>query len=322
MPTAEEQELVLWSLVINCFDPLAMMQLLNRNEIDTEKWDKCIGASQKPLVYAKHWFLDEVSPNWKALVSDDYRTVFPLTLKKHKGLPWLLQPLFCQQLGIFSAHDNPPVDEVLDFLPKASLGYHISLNMVHGDIQNRGIGRLKQNQFIDLDFNYDALHANYSKSTRKNLRKVQNDDLVFRQLKLPLLIEFFVREYGQLLGTPAKVFAIYQQVFNAATNHAASNAYGVFLDDKLLAAIGLIYDDLHIHTLMVASHEGKRHNALVFLIDQVIMKFSSSKRVFDFGGSDIESIAYFFAGFGANAEKYQIIKGSRWIPAFLLDRLI
>ena len=80
-----------------------MFKILKRNEIDTQKWDKCVNQNSSiPTIYANSWYLDIVSPNWKAAIWGDYETVFPLTIKyKYLFLPLLLQPVFSQQLGFF-----------------------------------------------------------------------------------------------------------------------------------------------------------------------------------------------------------------------------
>jgi hypothetical protein len=45
---------------------------LKHTEIDKQRWDKAIENSSFPSIYALSWYLDVVSPNWQALVSEDY----------------------------------------------------------------------------------------------------------------------------------------------------------------------------------------------------------------------------------------------------------
>ena len=79
-----------------------MIRYLRHNEIDREKWDACIAASENGLVYAYSWYLDVVHPEWEALVMDDYAAVMPLTGGRKFGVEYLFQPFFVQQLGAFS----------------------------------------------------------------------------------------------------------------------------------------------------------------------------------------------------------------------------
>ena len=79
--------------------------VLQRSEIDTKLWDKCIASSPFRRIYAFSWYLDAVTDGqWCALVSDDlYTAVMPYYPKRKWGIiPYIYRPFQCQQLGIFS----------------------------------------------------------------------------------------------------------------------------------------------------------------------------------------------------------------------------
>ena len=80
-----------------------MIRYLSHDEIDKPQWDACIEGSVNSLPYAASWWLDVVSPGWEALVSEDYRSVMPLTWHKKLGVYYLYQPYLTQQLGILQA---------------------------------------------------------------------------------------------------------------------------------------------------------------------------------------------------------------------------
>ena len=75
---------------------------LRHNEIDRQKWDKCILSSVNGIIYAFSWYLDIVCEGWQALVSNDYEAVMPLPAFRKYGINYLAQPFFTQQLGVFS----------------------------------------------------------------------------------------------------------------------------------------------------------------------------------------------------------------------------
>lgn len=85
-----------------------MIRYLSHSKIDKPQWDACIERSVNRLPYAVSWWLDVVSPGWEALVSDDYRSVMPLTWHKKLGIYYLYQPYLTQQLGIFSTQVITP----------------------------------------------------------------------------------------------------------------------------------------------------------------------------------------------------------------------
>ena len=79
-----------------------MIRYLTHKQIDKEQWDRCVLQSVNSLVYGLSWYLDLASPGWDALVEDDYQSVFPLTHKRKFSIPYLAQPFFTQQLGLFT----------------------------------------------------------------------------------------------------------------------------------------------------------------------------------------------------------------------------
>ena len=106
------------------------IEFLKRDDIDTTKWDNCIARSVNGIVYAYSWYLDIVAENWGALIADDYQAVFPLTYNKKYGISYIYQPLFTQQLGLFSVGSisHTLVSEFLQAIPSEFKFIAISLN--------------------------------------------------------------------------------------------------------------------------------------------------------------------------------------------------
>ena len=67
--------------------------------------------------------------------------------------------------------------------------------------------------------------------------------------------------------------------------------------------------------------EGKAKGAMHFLMDSFIRKYAGEKKVLDFGGSSVESVARFYKSFGAldyvylQIEKKSIFKLIKWIKS-------
>ncbi len=79
-----------------------MIKYLKHHEVAKDKWDECIDKAFNGIIYAYSWYLDLVSPEWEALIEDDYSIVFPLTQRNKNNINYLFQPVFTQQLGVFS----------------------------------------------------------------------------------------------------------------------------------------------------------------------------------------------------------------------------
>ena len=103
---------------------------LKHEEIDKYRWDKCVQESFNGIFYAFSFYLDEVCETWDALVADDYKAVMPIPKNTKFGITYSIQPLFCQQLGVFSCvHlDEKLVWSFLKEIPSAFQYVHLHLN--------------------------------------------------------------------------------------------------------------------------------------------------------------------------------------------------
>ena len=83
-------------------------KLINRNELDIQRWDKFIDQSPQQAMYAYSWYLDKVNPDWRAIIikkKENWEAVFPLPFGSKYGQEYALTPYFVQYLGIFLRPD-------------------------------------------------------------------------------------------------------------------------------------------------------------------------------------------------------------------------
>jgi hypothetical protein len=101
----------------------------------------------------------------------------------------------------------------------------------------------------------------------------------------------------------------------------AGKVFGVYDQFNILSAAALIvqYRNRSILLASASNEEGKRNSAMYYLLDRYFAAHAGENLTFDFEGSNIGSIAYFFSGFGSKATEYQRIKVNR-LP-FLLRLL-
>ena len=106
------------------------IEYLKHKEIDFSKWDDCISKSLNSIVYAYSWYLNIVAQEWDAIVVDDYKIVFPLAIGRKFGFTYTFQPLFTQQLGIFSPGiiDKQITQQIIKSIPERIKYLSISFN--------------------------------------------------------------------------------------------------------------------------------------------------------------------------------------------------
>jgi len=255
-----------------------------------------------------------VSPHWDALISKDYEYIMPLPVKYKYGLPYLVQPILTQQLGIFSKHtiDENLVQQFIKDLP--SFSYELNLNE-----QNFNSSAVAYPNFIlNLNQPYEQIAAQYSKNTKRNIEKSLKLDLkVKTRLELDDFLTFYYSVNKNYISAQQQIV---KKLIEKGIAENAMTLYGVYsAESELIAALCILYSARRItYLLPISNHEGKVSSAMFLLIDKIIRKEALNNVIFDFEGSRIEGIARFYKGFGATDHPYFVLK--RFRPSFLISK--
>lgn len=285
-----------------------MILYIKNRDIDRAKWDFCIQQSPNPLVYAMSWYLDIVCSGWAALVEDDYKLVFPLTWGSKFGISYLYQPMFTQQLGIFSVKSLPPekVNQIIQSLPDRYLLADINL---WNDIELKlsGAKVYERNNFqLNLDQEYSKIQDGYTSNTQRNIARARNSSLSIQELESdePILK---LKKENLKVGLKGKHFQKLKNLISYTREHNYGKVYGVLdSNSKLLASAFFIsYKNRLIYLLSASSKKGKETRAMFFLVDEIIRIKSGMNTLLDFEGSEIAGLARFFSGFGAENVTYR-----------------
>src|SRR5256885_4359876 len=94
------------------------LQYLDRSQVDTGKWDRCIDNASNGLIYAYSFYLDHMCTQWDALVLNDYEVVMPIPKRKKWGIQYVYQPAFIASLGVFGKNITREVfNEFIQAIP-------------------------------------------------------------------------------------------------------------------------------------------------------------------------------------------------------------
>lgn len=291
------------------------IRYIKQAEINKEMWDACIINSPNGLIYSRSWFLDAMTPNWDALVHKDYIAVMPLTISRKMGVSYLSQPPFSQQLGITGPIDfNEKITQT--FIDIASSKFplvEINLNFKN----EYPTGSMKCNLILDLEQPFETIRSAFRKdlisnSITANLRIEKSEDYEnvinsFKQLyldKIPHLKEKDFKRFLKVCRYASKTGHLFvRKVLNQ--------------NGKLLSNALFFKDEKRIYYMMSATFsEGKKFDANAYLLYNIIKEFSESKYVFDFEGSSIPSIKFFFKKFNPIEENYPIVRINN-LPPFI-----
>lgn len=304
--------LLCWTLLNQSF---MKIKHLRNSAIDYIRWDDCIAQSNNPLEYARTWYLDIVSPNWEALISEDYDFVMPLPTKSKYKIPYLVQPILTQQLGIFSKHEinDIIVQEFIKEIPYYS--YELNLN----ELNFYPKALIYPNFLLDLNQSYTQIASVYSKNTQRNIEKATKLNLkVEFNLSATDFLNFYYSVEKRFL--PVKQSVLKKLIEKGITKNSIALCGVYSANNELIAGVCLLISPHRItYLLPVSSAVGKVSSAMFILIDQLIQNEMGKNSILDFEGSRIEGIARFYKGFGAKNQPYYILKKFR--PSFLINKL-
>ncbi len=287
------------------------IRYIQRSAINATAWDASIAAAPNGMPYHYYCYLDTLCPRWDALVLNNYEAVMPLPWRRAWGISYLYQPAFLPQCGIIGP---APVTAAMagDFLRE--LGRHFRYGTYTFNEGNPalpqagGQWRQRTNYLLPLTEDAPTLQASFNRDAAKNIRQARKAGLQLTETLDPsLLVELFRESYGSL--NPSVGNRDYEALlrwFRQRSSLPETVCYGI-RDPKgdWMGAGAFLKDKRRLTYILGApSAAGRKHNAIYFLLSEVVNRFAGTGMVFDFEGSDIPSVAQFYAKFGPQAIAY------------------
>ncbi|MEO5501173.1 MAG: hypothetical protein ABIR31_07005 [Ginsengibacter sp.] len=282
-----------------------MIKYFLHNKIDLVKWDSCIDQSLNGIVYAKSYYLNNMSPDWNALILGDYEAVMPVTWRKKWQIKYLAQPAFTQQLGIFYKKEIS-LSSLQIFLEELKNRFAFSdINLNYGNSLFEDLPK-RCNLVLDLNASFDEIKKDFRKDLITRAVKNKLEYNISDEYKLA--IKFFKENYTEIKGVRPEDYTqlgklcklLFQQ--NLLMVPVVKNAEG-----HLLSIALMVKDEKRIYYILGASSaKGKLVDANAFLLYETIRRFSTTKLLFDFEGSDMPQIKSFFKKFNPVEQPYPV----------------
>ncbi len=247
--------------------------------------------------------------------SGGYAAGLPVPLRRRwRGLGPMetYQPFFTQQLGVITRLDTDGTDAApfLAALPPLRRAYgqlHYANQLSAPPSGLRGGQRITHH--LALDPPYEALAAAFHQNHRRNLRKAMDLLLVEDNGAVGAVIGLFRATKGAAL--PEIKARHYALLTRLTTQLAARGQLLVLLTrdpvDGALLAGGVFARDARqtIYLLGGVSEAGRARGAMHGVIDGLLRREAGTPgRLLDFEGSMVDSVARFYAGFGARPVPY------------------
>ncbi|NNC94465.1 MAG: hypothetical protein HKN92_02815 [Chitinophagales bacterium] len=302
-----------------------MIKLLERGKIDDKKWNGCVHFGFNGLPYGYTWYLDVVGEQWKGLVFGDYEAVFPLVYNKKWGFSYLYQPLFTQQLGIFSLDPLPAkiIDQFYNTIPQEYRLIEIQVTPHNWKERSDFETTMRPNFLLDLNKPYEETRASYSSNLKRNLKQAEKaSNRIVNQVKVEEFADFYRKHTApKIAGYNKKTYFMMMRLIYNCQHYNIGFLNGVRNDKGELQAAGFfITNQKYIINLAPAtSNNGRKNGAMAMLIDYIVRSNENQARTLDFEGSSIESIAKFYKNFGAEEKKFLQLRKNKlpWILKLL-----
>jgi hypothetical protein len=283
------------------------IQFLEHSEINKEKWDERISESPNGLIYAYSFYLDEMSPKWHALVVGDYQFVMPLTWKRKFGITYLYQPFLSAQLGVFGKNvDKNIVASFIRSIPGKFKYIDIYLNEANQHDESQHIYH-RTNFLLDLNSNYEALRSAYSENISRNLKKAEQAGYeAKRGIDAKLVMDLALTQVKHRDKNTKENFDRFLSLYQILVSKGMAETYGVISKQgELLSSCIFFRSHKRAYYILVGNNPaGRSGGSSHFLIDSFIRDNAGNDLVLDFEGSDIESLARFYGGYGAKRVSY------------------
>ncbi len=262
------------------------------------------------MVYAYSWYLDLVNSRWEGLVENDYERVMPLTPGKKFGIDYLFQPVFTQQLGIFSQSHltDEVVQNFLDAIPKKYKFVEINLN-THNKVNEASPDFTPWiTHEIDLIGSYETIRANYSTNLKRNLKKAQSAKIsIVENIKPEDVVKLFRKNKGKHLNNLTDHdYDLLRRMIYVMIYKRIAYVAGAFSEmNELCAGAFFVYSNKKVIFYFSATDDiAKATGAMPLLIDHFIRKHANSHVTLDFEGSKDINLARFYKSFGAKKITY------------------
>jgi hypothetical protein len=246
------------------------------------------------------WVQDALHVNWCYLQNNKGELLLRLPFSRKFLAKAYLQPLFMRELCLLQETQKK---EVLNFLRRRGL-LHLNLAGSLLEASNKGVY-----QILKWEQGIEEIRSGYSDNIKRVLKKTTS--LQLESINYQAFQDFFVAQKGENLGNlNAAAWQRLSHLFAVAQEKDAAICYGAFEQGSLVAvALFFNWNNKLYFMKGTLNAEGKEIGALVFILDAVLEKSTTTHHSLDFIGSNQESIAQFYRKFGAKDAYYQVVKG-------------
>lgn len=265
------------------------MQIVNVNsEEEKRRWDELV-LSKSASIFSESIYLDATAENWSILYTGDFKSGMACPYVVKGGVKILVTPFFNRFMEWVG--DSVPEEEILKTLksefPVADLQVGKGFSLNQRIYQTLLPGKLKLNQ---------QAKRSLTKSAEFTVKKEENIPQMMELLRNELL--------NRIHGINEHTLPILEKLVTSYKGNRLGQ-FNLYKENEWLGGVWTLETDSTVLYLKgTTSEEAKKSGGMYKLMLTAIEDAASKEKVFDFGGSNVESVRRFNLNFGAEDVVY------------------
>ena len=268
------------------------MKLVFRDKIDAKKWDAVVASSdiQNPLIYS--WALDATC-EWCAVIKEDYSFIFPIPFVKRFGVQRALQQAYSRQMDYIG--DSKDFLSAIELIKKEFAECELRLTDADPGVTDQKF------QYLDLISDYK-----YKTNAQRLVKKADQLFSYEHSDNYKPLMGLYMNNSFKKFNQPKSNLLKLDNLMNVIIEKKKGMVINAMKQEQLIGSIFLIQDKSTMYYLIGDSdHDDKKDGVMFGLMNEAV-NFAKEKGLsrFDFGGSNVDSVAQFYKKFGAIDQFY------------------
>lgn len=258
------------------------MQLIERNNIDTLKWDALVGSASEAGCFSFSWYLDACAENWCVLTNSDYTFGIALPYTVRAGVEVLYTPIFVRYLEVFGVMPQDFEEVILKRFREIQLASRQPLNLS------------QSTNYVHQQIDATEVIQQGSQAKR-SLKKAAATGLHCLQVDEPVqTLDIIHKELeGKYGGLDASNLNRLDQLVKNALQKGVLRTFEVLSGENCVGGVICLERQNQLMYLKGTVSESAMKNGGMYLALNSAITYAREKMVnFDFGGSRIEGVKH------------------------------
>ena len=277
---------------INSFLNNINVKLVFRDKIDVKKWDAEVTSSdvQNPLIYS--WALDATC-EWCAVIKEDYSFIFPIPFVKRFGVQRALQQAYSRQMDYIGSSED--FLSAIELIKKEFAECELRLTDADPGIADQ--------KFQFLDFNLDYKYKSNAVRLIKRASKLFTYETSGNYKPL---LKLYSKNSFKKFHQPKSNLLKLDNLMLRMIERKKGIVINAMHQGELVGSLFLIQDKSTMYYLIGDSNPNSKKDGVMFGLMNDAINLAKEKGLsrFDFGGSNVDSVAQFYKKFGAVDQFY------------------